>query len=389
MTAQTTAAPSGAGPAGASVVALTADCVAELADLAGDACLLEGPDARLLAHHVLGAVAPPELIAALVSGSLSGLHAGLSARRKTGVLPSGHVMEGDLRGRRVVYMGLRDGVQPLGGVWLLVKDAHPVALEDLRGPVQRLTRLLSHTAEGADPGCLDGGPLPPGLPTERMWVARLVADASAGELQAALMPAASPLILRPLRRGQSVYVLVAGGRTVTPSDAHAALERMARNATARLAVPVTVGLSSLVEDRDFARAASQADTVALEAEPGSCTSLASVRARLVMRELASSLQSLPDLGPDPLEALVDYDRRRGTELVSTLRTWLDASGDILCAGKQLRVHTNTLRYRLRRINEIISLDLKHDAQARVVLHLQLHAMNTNRLTSGAQTGPAR
>jgi hypothetical protein len=374
MSAQTTSPSRHVDPLRSSVVTQVAGCVAELADVAGDACLVEGPDARLLAHQLHDSAVPAYLVSALVTGTLAGLHAGLSARRKTGVLPSGHVVEGDLSGRRVYYIGLRDGAQALGGIWLLIKHDRVVDLENLRAPVQRLTRLLNHTAEDSDPCCLDGGPLPVGLAAEHMWVARLIADASAGELQAAVIPGVAPLVLRPVRRAQSVYVVAAGSRKITSDDAHTALEAMSRRAAQRLGVPVTVGISGLVDlDVELPKARAQADAAALAADPGSCASLAGVRAVLVVRELASSLQSMPDFGPDPLKALIDYDSRRGTDLVSTLRIWLDASGDVHRAAELIGVHTNTLRYRLRRVNEIVGLDLRRDARARVVLHLQLLA----------------
>ncbi len=59
-----------------------------------------------------------------------------------------------------------------------------------------------------------------------------------------------------------------------------------------------------------------------------------------------------------------------TNLVDTLRAWLDAFGDVIAAAKALYVHPNTFRYRLRRLSEVGGIDLG-DAEARFVAMVQL------------------
>jgi sugar diacid utilization regulator len=53
------------------------------------------------------------------------------------------------------------------------------------------------------------------------------------------------------------------------------------------------------------------------------------------------------LGP-----VVDCDAERGTELVMTLSTYLDHSGDLVATAAELSIHRSTLRYRLHRITEL-------------------------------------
>ena len=55
------------------------------------------------------------------------------------------------------------------------------------------------------------------------------------------------------------------------------------------------------------------------------------------------------------ELLVSYDRKHGTQLVRTLRGFSAAGGDLRAAARELRIHPNTLRYRLKRIAEIAGL----------------------------------
>ncbi len=88
---------------------------------------------------------------------------------------------------------------------------------------------------------------------------------------------------------------------------------------------------------------------------------------LELRDLAAARNERPT---GALGRLVDYDRRHRAHLVDTLRAWLDAFGDIALASERLYVHTNTFRYRLRRVAEVGELDLR-DPRQRFALMLQL------------------
>lgn len=58
-----------------------------------------------------------------------------------------------------------------------------------------------------------------------------------------------------------------------------------------------------------------------------------------------------NLGP-----LVEYDKNKGTELVRTLETYFDVNQMQQEAAYELGIHVNTLKYRLRRIEEILGTD---------------------------------
>jgi sugar diacid utilization regulator len=58
------------------------------------------------------------------------------------------------------------------------------------------------------------------------------------------------------------------------------------------------------------------------------------------------------LGP-----LLDYDRTHAADLVATLEVFLAGSGSWTRSAEQLHVHVNTLRYRIRRIQELTGRDL--------------------------------
>jgi GAF domain-containing protein len=61
-----------------------------------------------------------------------------------------------------------------------------------------------------------------------------------------------------------------------------------------------------------------------------------------------------------LERIVEYDRRRGTQLIDTLETHLEHKCNTVATSKVLYIHPNTLRQRLDRIERIAGVDLEHD-----------------------------
>jgi hypothetical protein len=73
-----------------------------------------------------------------------------------------------------------------------------------------------------------------------------------------------------------------------------------------------------------------------------------------------------------LSPLLDYDADHGTELVRTLRVFLDCSGSWTRAAEAMFVHVNSLRYRMRRVEELTGRDLGSLAdQAALLLALRL------------------
>ncbi len=61
-----------------------------------------------------------------------------------------------------------------------------------------------------------------------------------------------------------------------------------------------------------------------------------------------------------------------TDYSSSVVAWLDAVGDIASAAHQLGVHPNTLRYRLRQVDELFDITLDHPDD-RLSVWLQLRA----------------
>jgi purine catabolism regulator len=69
-----------------------------------------------------------------------------------------------------------------------------------------------------------------------------------------------------------------------------------------------------------------------------------------------------------LKPLLDYDAAHHAELLATLETLLDCQGNITTTAKRLYVHYNTVLYRVRKIEELLSKPLDA-SDSRVLLHV--------------------
>jgi DNA-binding PucR family transcriptional regulator len=98
------------------------------------------------------------------------------------------------------------------------------------------------------------------------------------------------------------------------------------------------------------------------------TSLAEARSTVLLDEIVTMVAAD--------ERLVDPRVRelqvRDPALVQTLRTYLDSFGDVAAAAQQLHVHPNTVRYRARRIEKLLSTSLANP-EVRLLLSLGLRA----------------
>lgn len=343
-----------------SVVAQVARLVKELASISGIGCLVEGPDGRLIAHHLDRHDVPPTVVQALVTGELRALHKSLHGRRASGCLPTGPVVEGRLgeEGPPVAHLVLREG---MGTVWLLLAPGHQLLLEDVAEAVERLRALLAATWEGKEGSSLrawlDGVPgsvLPEPLRSApRLWLVGTVEAAAVARAVSSHLPA----------RASGAYVLIGTSAGTKPVQVAVAVER---------ALPADCG-AVFVQVSDLQLAREALDVARGAAPAGRCVSLGEVRGTVIARRVGEAIDSLPDLGRDPLALLDAYDGRRGSQLVPTLRAWLDGFGDAPVVARALRVHANTLRYRLGRIQEITGVDLRHDPLGRLELHARLLA----------------
>jgi DNA-binding PucR family transcriptional regulator len=82
-------------------------------------------------------------------------------------------------------------------------------------------------------------------------------------------------------------------------------------------------------------------------------------------------QELQSFAESMLGTVHVYDRKHQTQLGATLRAYMANRCNVSVTAKALHVHPNTVAYRLRRVEELLGIDLS-DPQA--MLHLQLALM---------------
>lgn len=85
-----------------------------------------------------------------------------------------------------------------------------------------------------------------------------------------------------------------------------------------------------------------------------------------------------------LELLVEYDRRRGTQLLDTLERYLDHRGNIVGTSRVLFIHPNTLRQRLERIQREAGIDL--DEEDWLSLAVAAKVVKLNRMRGSTALG---
>jgi DNA-binding PucR family transcriptional regulator len=99
------------------------------------------------------------------------------------------------------------------------------------------------------------------------------------------------------------------------------------------------------------------------------TSLAEARTTVLLDEIVTMVGSEERL-VDP--RIADL-RAQDAVLLETLRVYLDSFGDVSAAAESLRVHPNTVRYRVRRIEKLLSTSLA-DPEVRLVFSLGLRVL---------------
>ncbi|GAB2539207.1 PucR family transcriptional regulator [Nocardia heshunensis] len=111
------------------------------------------------------------------------------------------------------------------------------------------------------------------------------------------------------------------------------------------------------------------------------TTLAESRTAVLLGEILDLIAARPELHDPRLTALFDYDTTHAAQLESSLTHYLRHHGDVRAASTALNIHPNTLRYRLRRAQDITGIDLDDPAD-RLLLELQL-----SRHRRGARPNP--
>ncbi len=85
-----------------------------------------------------------------------------------------------------------------------------------------------------------------------------------------------------------------------------------------------------------------------------------------------------------VDLLVEYDRRRGTQLLDTLEGYLDHRGNVVGTSRALYIHPNTLRQRLDRIQRVSGIDLERDDWLSLAVATKVVKLRRMRMTTGEE-----
>jgi sugar diacid utilization regulator len=70
------------------------------------------------------------------------------------------------------------------------------------------------------------------------------------------------------------------------------------------------------------------------------------------------MDDLRDMYQDQVARIAAYDRRKGTDLLDTLETYLECAGNLTKTSDRLFVHRNTLIQRLERLQSLCDIDVQ-------------------------------
>ncbi|OBF09276.1 transcriptional regulator [Mycobacterium sp. ACS4054] len=344
---------------------------------------------------ILGRAGPPEHLEWIGQwGIFDALRAG------DGVVRVAERPELGLRPRLAIgiYRPPADARRPpefAGTIWVQ-QGAQPLAddaEEMLRGAAVLAARIMARLAARPSTqlrrvqqllGLIDGEPDVGAVASElglaADGVAALVgwdtADADAGAARQVRLPdvmALSASAFRPdaqvASRGSRIYVLLPQTQTRSATSwvrgtIAGMRTELGMQLRAAVAAPVTglAGIAAARAELDRVLDSAARHPISMP----QVTSLAEARTTVLLDEILGLVGREERLA-DP--RIVDL-RAREPALADTLRVYLDSFGDIAAAARSLHVHPNTVRYRVRRIERLLSTSLA-DPEVRLLFSLSL------------------
>ncbi|MER8016877.1 helix-turn-helix domain-containing protein [Streptomyces griseoluteus] len=171
--------------------------------------------------------------------------------------------------------------------------------------------------------------------------------------------------------GKATLILHSTEDDRTVEDVHRCLRRA-------LGTPVVV-VGERVTRHDWSRAFSLAGRCAAVVRALDHTDLGTTTGRYALYAMVFDPDRVHELDrfvAGSIGPLLDYDRRRGTELVETLGTYYEHRANVAATARALYVHVNTLVKRLDRVTSVLGLDWRDGNDLELRLGLRLHRLST-------------
>ncbi|WP_157555251.1 PucR family transcriptional regulator [Nocardia crassostreae] len=134
-------------------------------------------------------------------------------------------------------------------------------------------------------------------------------------------------------------------------------ERLLSHLPPSVRATLRAGLSAPHPLRRFAAAIDHAELAASAALPGATPLEPAALAGHALLTFPEARRVLSAVSEAMLQPLVDYDDRHGTDLVASLRAYLEAHGQWEAAATALGIHRHTLRSRISKIESVLGCQL--------------------------------
>lgn len=171
--------------------------------------------------------------------------------------------------------------------------------------------------------------------------------------------------------GRATMILHSADDDQTVEEVHSRLRRT-------LAGPVAV-VGERAVNHDWSRAFSLASRCGAVMRAIGHTDLGATTGRYALYAMIFDTERVRELDrfiAGSIGPLLDYDGRRGTNLVETLSAYYANRATIAATARALHVHVNTLLKRLDRASDVLGLDWRHENDLELQLGLRLHRLRT-------------
>ncbi len=158
----------------------------------------------------------------------------------------------------------------------------------------------------------------------------------------------------------------------------AELSQQIRNEHHILLAAGSGNLCHLVGDyqRGYAEASEALEVGQCLHQEGGCTHFNTLGAYRYIYKFAHT-DTLHDQYQNQIDLIVEYDRRKRTNLLETLEIYLECGGNVAKTSGQLDVHRNTLLQRLERLQKLCNLDLEQcQHRLPLLIALKVHKLRT-------------
>src|SRR6266496_3591387 len=158
----------------------------------------------------------------------------------------------------------------------------------------------------------------------------------------------------------------------------AELSQQIRNEHHILLAAGSGNLCHLVGDyqRGYAEASEALEVGQCLHQEGGCTHFNTLGAYRYIYKFAHT-DTLHDQYQNQIDLIVEYDRRKRTNLLETLEIYIECGGNVAKTSGQLDVHRNTLLQRLERLQKLCNLDLEQcQHRLPLLIALKVHRLRT-------------